>query len=142
MNEFWARLLLAGIGMVCGAVPFIFSIIKRTAILGTVIMVLCGTLSAAGFPYFAPVLAGLGFWLVYSVNKKKQEKQMEQNNKLYRQKLREQKESGREAMIGTIENRRTANTSWPPVNQVVDSKALREFEELMKQDSKNDSAGK
>ncbi|MDD6175161.1 MAG: hypothetical protein PUC59_05315 [Firmicutes bacterium] len=142
MNEFWARLLLAGIGMVCGAVPFVYSVVKRSAVLGTVIMVACGILSGIGFPYFAPVLAALGFWLIYSLNKKKEEKQTAQNNKLYRQKLREQQEAGREAMIGTIENRRTANAAWPPVNQVVDPVALKEFEDLLQKESDHDSAAK
>ena len=46
-----------------------------------------------------------------------------------------QQDAGREAMIGTIENRRTANAAWPPVNQVVDPEALREFENLVQKDS-------
>ena len=135
MNELWARLLLAGVGMVCGSVPFIYSIIKRNAIWGAAVMVACGFLSGIGFPYFAPVLAALGFWLVYTLSKKREEKLTEQNNRLYRQKLREQQDAGREAMIGPIENRRTANAAWPPVNQVVDPEALREFEDLVQKDS-------
>jgi len=139
MNEFWGRLLLAGIGMACGAVPFVFSIIKRNAILGTVILVLCGILSGIGFPYFSPLLAALGFWLLYSLDQKTEKKKIEQNNKLYRQKLRVQEQAGRDARIGAIENYRTANTSWPPVNQVVDEQALQEFANLMEQNSDDES---
>lgn len=136
-EELWARLVLGGIGLVFGAIPFIYSIVRRSVIFGAPILIACGVLSAVGFPYLAPFLAALGFWLIYTMSKKRDEKQTEQNRRLYRQKLREQQEAGREAMIGTIENRRTANAAWPPVNQVVDRKALREFEELVQREQDN-----
>lgn len=138
-SELFRRAMSGLIGLVFGLVPLIYALIKKLPLPGAVSAVLCVVLGAVGFPDFTPILAAVCFGAVYKINQKKVEKQTEENNKRYRQKMREQQEAGREAMIGTIENRRTANASWPPVNQVIDPKALQEFEKMMQEDSEGGS---
>ena len=134
-NELYARTIFAVLGLVCGAVPFIFAYMHRQFLLGAVNLVCCAAIAAAGLPYLSPVLAGLFFYLIYRVVKKKKEKEREQNRKNYQKNLKAQNEGVRAAENQVIENKRVANAAWPPVDQVIDREALKDFERLVQNDS-------
>lgn len=139
MDNTLRMVITVSIGLIIGAIPLVYAIIKHRLVwLGAAACVLCGVISFFGLIDITILPTALACYLIYAIDKKQQRRQAEQNRKLYLQKRRQEQEAGREAMIGTIENRRTAGAAWPPVNQVVDPEALREYERLMQQESDED----
>lgn len=135
-QEFYARLMLAFIGIAFGAVPLIFACVRKQYILGVLSLLACSILSAVGFPYLALPLAGVAFYLIHKVAKHAEEEKIKKNRTNYKKKMQEQMEDPDLRLSGHIENKKAAGSAWPPVDQMVDEVAVQEYIALAEKEEK------
>lgn len=124
-------------GIVFGAVPLVFSIMRKIVPLGILSMIACIAVSVLGFSYFSPVVAIVAFLWLDQYSAKKQKEQKAKNRKKYNAAIKEK--IANEAKEGRVyqPNADAELTAWPPISKVVDEEALEQYNKMVAAEEKN-----